>query len=503
MGMPTTAADIVALLLLHLVCSSAVATPGEAASATLDLTKGAQLVEASSLAPVSNFPVLGRSVAAAPLDASNRRVFIGVTSSCCSLEEHARRQAIRETWARDIHAPPWDEQVQLRFFVAARADNKKPQFEELLQREADTYHDLVRLDQFIDSYGHLPNKTAWMIHWAITHTSTFMQLNQHNITSYPSKSAEHLEPPEDIISPWRYFLKIDSDCYLKLANLSKEYESGNLINFVKGLELTGVYTGAIEARSGFYPVRTRGSKWYVSYEDYPKGSPHTKYIAGWGYLLSYDLAFEVARHLTFQETEEEIAKDSQDKALPTAVPNDSQVDDSRVRPGWWSRLKWEDAMVGMIISQVYNGKILPQASPLFRSAWQRCAQDFLVKHLDAAQHPASSKLLRWIHNQVCCGLASNVYVELGGASLGAWNEPGRRLNFVRGNSAQRDIHAKHKSSNPHLSCLSLGFRGGAWDSWRKYRDTIDDKPTKIRAARSKVHTRQTIEGASSASGARL
>lgn len=58
-----------------------------------------------------------------------------------------------------------------------------------------------------------------------------------------------------------------------------------------------VYVGCLEAPAGFQPVRDPSSKWYMSYEEMsdkvaPRG---VRYLAGWGYVLSRDVAEHLLR----------------------------------------------------------------------------------------------------------------------------------------------------------------------------------------------------------------
>lgn len=56
--------------------------------------------------------------------------------------------------------------------------------------------------------------------------------------------------------------------------------------------MSGVYLGCIEVNGGFEPIRDPRSKWYISQEELPDDVVPwgVRYLAGWGYVLSRDLA---------------------------------------------------------------------------------------------------------------------------------------------------------------------------------------------------------------------
>lgn len=67
--------------------------------------------------------------------------------------------------------------------------------------------------------------------------------------------------------------------------------------FSFGPRMEKVYVGCLEAPAGFQPVRDPSSKWYMSYEEMsdkvaPRG---VRYLAGWGYVLSRDVAEHLLR----------------------------------------------------------------------------------------------------------------------------------------------------------------------------------------------------------------
>ena len=138
-----------------------------------------------------------------------------------------RRDLIRKTWYRDfIHKQSL---IQLRFFVGTH--NLEKDLLDMLQREQAVHRDVVMLDQLVDSYENLTQKTVQTMKWAAQHVN------------------------------FTYYLKCDDDSYPMLnsivSELQERRETGHLYwghffvdlhvptrgkNFDKGWFLTKQYT---------------------------------------------------------------------------------------------------------------------------------------------------------------------------------------------------------------------------------------------------------------------
>lgn len=139
--------------------------------------------------------------------------------------------------------------------------------------------------------------------------------------------------------------------------------------------LHSVYLGSVENHRGFNPIREPSSKWYISHDDLPDAMvpKNVKYVAGWGYVLSTDLIGHVAQKVNAYERNPESA------------------------PPWFSRLNWEDVLVGLLLADV----VVPEDNSGFRSPWRSCTPSTAVKHLDID----SPRLLAGLLEQDVSGLA--------------------------------------------------------------------------------------------------
>ncbi|PRW57106.1 Phosphatidylserine synthase 2 isoform A [Chlorella sorokiniana] len=138
--------------------------------------------------------------------------------------------------------------------------------------------------------------------------------------------------------------------------------------------MTGVYLGCLENKGGFFPIRDQASKWYVPYEELPDESiPFAvKYLAGWGVVLSRDLATHAVSKANLFQRRPELA------------------------PAWFGPLAWEDVMLGLLLEDVAD----PQDHFGFRPAWRACPADTAVKHLDVD----APRLFRGLYEQDVSGL---------------------------------------------------------------------------------------------------
>lgn len=49
-------------------------------------------------------------------------------------------------------------------------------------------------------------------------------------------------------------------------------------------------------------------------------------------------------------------------------------------PGWWKKLPWEDVVVGALVKEAGAAPFVH--NPAFKTAWEPCAADTAIKHLD-------------------------------------------------------------------------------------------------------------------------
>ena len=146
--------------------------------------------------------------------------------------------------------------------------------------------------------------------------------------------------------------------------------------------MEGLYLGCVEVRQGFQPIRDPRSKWYIPKEDLPDDVVPwgVLYLAGWGYVLSRDLAQHVVEKVNRYE------------AAPATAPP------------WYPLIHWEDVLVGLLLEDVVPA---PQSHPAFRPAWRSCATDTAVRHLDVD----SPRLLAGLVEQDISGLADEKPVQ--------------------------------------------------------------------------------------------
>eukprot|EP01025_Chloroclados_australasicus_P061938 TRINITY_DN8133_c0_g2_i2.p1 TRINITY_DN8133_c0_g2~~TRINITY_DN8133_c0_g2_i2.p1 ORF type:complete len:529 (-),score=40.85 TRINITY_DN8133_c0_g2_i2:1299-2885(-) len=274
------------------------------------------------------------------IDKSHVRIFLGVTSECCSEVSLLRRKGIRETWFKIAYDNP---NVEAKFLLAQPAPEKirKRKALQLLSNEIITQAHKLSTGTYIstdmvvvpgkDTYINLPNKTIRLIIYALSSAREFTHI-----------------------------LKTDDDCYIRVNQLVTSLSS----RFEK------VYTGCVENRNGFMPVRDTHSKWFLSEERLPdKDVPWgVRYIAGWGYVLSRDVAAYFVQRIWYYRERPERA------------------------PKWFEPMDWEDVLVGLIVADVVG---MPDDNPGFKPGWRSCTNMTLIKHLDFD----SPKLLSGLYQQ--------------------------------------------------------------------------------------------------------
>ncbi|XP_062569668.1 uncharacterized protein LOC134231713 [Saccostrea cucullata] len=148
------------------------------------------------------------------------------------------RNAIRKTWGNIT-----DSNITIVFMLGQIAG-----FEAKISNESNFYADIVQED-FIDSYKNNTLKTTMTIHWAA-----------------------QLCPNAD------FNLYVDDDVFVNLENVKK---------YLKGKERRwGLFAGQLLRFST--PYRDEGSKWFVSWKEYPFDK-YPPYLGGFFILMSQDV----------------------------------------------------------------------------------------------------------------------------------------------------------------------------------------------------------------------
>lgn len=282
-------------------------------------------------------------------------LLIAITSDCCSARAAARREVVRATWAGTAHMRG-DATVRVRFVLAQPKDGATAaRWAPLLSKEAAARGDIVFV-RGADTYHTLPNKTLRTLRYA------------HYM------GATHL-------------LKTDDDCFVRVERLLMSLRPWNLQRTLQNpssqdTRMTRLYLGGVENPRGFRPVRDPKSKWFISPRELPDESLPIgiKYAAGWGYLLSADVLAGMLATVDLWES------------------------GSPMRPAWFGRLDWEDVLIGAIAHEL---RLKPERHGGFQSAWQRCANDAVVRHLDVD----APRLMEGLAAQDASGLWDQVTIR--------------------------------------------------------------------------------------------
>ncbi|XP_012716535.1 lactosylceramide 1,3-N-acetyl-beta-D-glucosaminyltransferase B [Fundulus heteroclitus] len=179
-------------------------------------------------------------------------------------ENTERRNAIRSTWGNETYIQnTLGVAVKVVFALGAIGTEKgepfwskksNGSFQEQLVQEDQTYSDLIQKN-FLDSFHNLTLKLILQFHW------------MHSRCAHA-----------------RFFMTADDDVFVHMPNLVSyllEASRKGVANFWIGR----VHVGAP-------PIRSRGSKYYVSYETY-QWSSYPDYTAGAGYVISSDVADKI------------------------------------------------------------------------------------------------------------------------------------------------------------------------------------------------------------------
>ena len=255
------------------------------------------------------------------------RLLVAIISGCCDTRSFARRAAQRSTWVSELRAT--FPEVTVRFFVAqpSRQDHDLARFDD----EVAKHGDLVVL-RGEDSYQKLPQKISKMLRYALT----------------AARGYTHV-------------LKTDDDTYVRTWELLRNLYTTERQPNMKHIDIrplsSGLYIGNVENPNGFHPVRRPESKWFIPPDALPDAEVPwgVQYAAGWGYLLSRDVALRVLR-----------TKERWDASRGET-------------PTWYRAAPWEDVQIGVIAATFLSG---PSHHPGFRAAWDACVPSTVVKHLD-------------------------------------------------------------------------------------------------------------------------
>eukprot|EP01023_Acetabularia_acetabulum_P040790 TRINITY_DN395_c3_g1_i2.p1 TRINITY_DN395_c3_g1~~TRINITY_DN395_c3_g1_i2.p1 ORF type:complete len:527 (-),score=62.95 TRINITY_DN395_c3_g1_i2:375-1955(-) len=261
------------------------------------------------------------------VDQSSVRMFLGVTSECCLETSVQRRTGVRQSWFKVVQQHP---NVDAKFILSQPDPDKvrlaqalKSISEEIVSQASSNESGIYKSTDIVvvpgkDTYFNLPNKTIRLFTYALSSSRNFTHI-----------------------------LKTDDDCYVRVHQLFDSVRH----------RFQDVYMGCVESPYGFMPVRNPDSKWYLSNERLPdKYVPWgTRYVAGWGYLLSRDVASFFLQHVWMFRRNPDIA------------------------PKWFAPLDWEDVLVGLVLSDKLD---VPDDHPGFKAGWSACTNQTLVKHLD-------------------------------------------------------------------------------------------------------------------------
>ncbi|KAK5859484.1 hypothetical protein PBY51_021038 [Eleginops maclovinus] len=179
-----------------------------------------------------------------------------------SPENIERRNAIRSTWGNETYIQnALGVTVKVVFALGApqaRKDvpswSKRFGFQEQLIKEDRLHGDLIQQD-FLDSFHNLTLKLIMQFHWT------------HNHCAHA-----------------RFLMTADDDIFVHMPNLV------NYLQNVSSRGVTDFWIGRVHR--GAPPIRSKDSKYYVSYEMYQWLS-YPDYTAGAGYVVSRDVADKI------------------------------------------------------------------------------------------------------------------------------------------------------------------------------------------------------------------
>ncbi|NXW69022.1 B3GT2 galactosyltransferase, partial [Hirundo rustica] len=163
--------------------------------------------------------------------------------------ELQHRNAIRKSWGNETAVPGADIVRLFMLGIETKGAN-----EGVLLRESEQYRDIIQQD-FLDTYNNLTLKTMMGMRW---------------VASYCSGT--------------RFAMKTDSDVFVNTMYLIEK--------LLRPLPppTQNYFTGHL--MKGHSPIRNKGSKWYISEEEFP-GNKFHPFCSGTGYVFSGDLAAKI------------------------------------------------------------------------------------------------------------------------------------------------------------------------------------------------------------------
>ncbi|GJQ14422.1 hypothetical protein GpartN1_g6213.t1 [Galdieria partita] len=171
-------------------------------------------------------------------------LFIAITTDHKNFQA---RQAVRETWLQFPRIPSWE----AYFFVMQSPNNT---LQRMVEEEAKQFNDIIILPYW-ETYANLTLKTLSLMEWV-----------DQNINA-------------------TFTFKSDDDAYVNVPRL---------VLWLLKKPSQRFYSGGVNKNSK--PVRIKGHKWYVSYDEYPY-QYYPDYCIGNGYVVSSDLVSILANCL--------------------------------------------------------------------------------------------------------------------------------------------------------------------------------------------------------------
>lgn len=279
------------------------------------------------------------------------RLFIAITSRCCVPKAQTKRDMIRQTWLKDVMKHP---NIFARFILSQPSnEDQKSAALEVLPREIKAQGDIVFLPG-LESYHLLPEKTLRLMKYALSSPCNFTHIlkTDDDVFLRPEKLMS-------IIETGQHSFEID----IPASPNSSTLFDGRQPKSTESPWMSGMYVGQLDSnKTGVYPGWTPNrdvrNKWYLSEDDLPDSHVDSllgvRWISGWGYLLSRDVA-EVA-----------------DSAASRYASQPSEA------PKWWGRMPWEDILIAALL----ENRVTAHHHAGFKSAWDECDEKTVLKHLD-------------------------------------------------------------------------------------------------------------------------
>eukprot|EP00793_Prasinoderma_coloniale_P002216 PRCOL_00002724-RA len=324
--------------------------------------------------------------------------------------------------ARDVRElPPLRGQVDMRFVVGHPPGDRAYEgvANEAAVRELRHADDLLKLD-VEESYHNLYLKTDLMILWALAHTRAELILKVDD-DAYVNWANAHIYFSMFAISQQQW-----DRAYAQGERATEQLEQGGGSGLSRGTEEgdgdgKAIFAGALESKWGFIPIRKPGHKWSLTEDEWPDTCPHTRYAAGWSYLLSRDAAFQVARALwrgpasggplpdEFASSVDDIAgwvraagllghpsPKEFDAGNPDYFANATDLQDKCSLRRLW----FEDTRVGIALAAATDRKMGASRLRNFNAAFECCSRWMIAKHLNNGCDAPASMVLPVVHQDM-------------------------------------------------------------------------------------------------------